>query len=166
MTSGAKVIGRRLAWSVLGLVAVIVVGFVALIYIGDAGIPFVEGDWVTEHGEAQGFRIGMTRAEAFDVLRTRYRGREASVRFVWERGTGIASRLAPYEAAQSRSWASDRHGFYVEPIDTLVAMPLALEIGDRWDIQLPASWVNDVYVTFHDGRVVKVQRSRWVFERP
>ena len=166
MASGAKVIGLLLAKLVLGLVATLVVGFAVLLYIGNAGIPFVEGDWVTEHGEAEGFRIGMTREVAFDALRTRYTGRDASVRFVWKRGTDVAIRLAPYEDAKSRSWVTRPHGFYVEPVDALVTMPLPLEIGDRWDVQLPASWVNDVYVTFVDGRVAKIQRSRWVFERP
>jgi len=39
-------------------------------------------------------------------------------------------------------------------------------VVDQWHVEMPAKWVNDVYLTFAGGRLAEIQRSRWVFERP
>ena len=157
---------KRLTKVVLAVPAVLAMAFAALIYVGDAGIPFVEGDRITRTGQAEGFRVGMTRDEAFAALTAHYRKRDAHIRYVWKRDSDSAGALLPFEHPESRSWGSNPYAHYDEAIDALTTMPLPLELGERWDIKLPATWVNSVYVTFKDDRVAEIQRSRWVFERP
>jgi hypothetical protein len=143
-----------------------VAGFAALLYVGNEGIPFVEGTWVTTQGEAEGFRIQMTREEAFAAMQHEYTGKQANVQVVWKRGTDLASALTLYENSQSRGWPTQSHGFYREPIDSVTTLTPPLSMGDRWDLNLPGSWVNTVYLTFERDRITEIRRDRWVFERP
>jgi hypothetical protein len=157
----------RRTLGVLGLVlgGILVAGS-ALLYVGNEGIPFVEGTWVTTKGEAEGFRVEMTREEAFEAMRRGYTGKHANVQVVWKRGTDLASTLAPYEYSQSRGWPTQSHGFYLEPIDAIETISPPLALGDRWNLKLPGSWVNTVHLTFEHNRISEIRRDRWVFERP
>ena len=150
---------------VIGAAVATLTALALLLYFASDGVPFVEGDRITTQGEAEGFRIGMTKAEAFDALKEHYRDRDATIRHVWERGSPHAGELARFEAEESRRQTADPYGEYEEAIDSLTTMPRPLAIGDRWDVQLPASWVHSVYVTFEDDRIVEIRHSRWLFER-
>lgn len=157
---------ETLGYFILGLAATCMAGFAALLYVGNEGIPFVEGTWVTRQGEAEGFRIEMTREEAFAAMRQSYTGKQADVRVLWERGTDLATTLASFENAQSMGWPTQGHGFYREPIDSVNVLTPPLAAGDRWDLELPGSWVNTVHITFEHDRISEIRRDRWVFERP
>lgn len=159
-------LGRKLGYIVLGLVGIFVVGLVALLYVANEGIPFVEGTWVTTQGEAEGFRIEMTREEALAAMRSEYRGKQANIQVAWKRGTDFEGALTPYENSQSRGWPTQSHGFYLEPIDSVATLAPPLALGDRWDLKLPGSWVNTVSLTFERDRISQIRRDRWLFERP
>ena len=152
--------------SLLAVVAVAVIAFAALMFLAAVGVTFIEGDRVTTEGDAEGFQIGMTKEQAFDALQAHYHDRNATVRQVWKRDSPRAGELARFETSQSLQRTSDPYGVFEAKVESLSTMPLPLVIGDRWDVQLPASWVHDVYVTFEADRVVKIQHSRWLFERP
>ena len=152
--------------SLFVLVAVVVIAFASLLYVAAVGVPFVEGDRVTTRGDAEGFQIGMTKAQAFDALQAHYHDRNATVRHVWKRDSPFAGVLSQFETLQSLRQTSNPYGVYEAAVEPLTTMPVPLAIGDRWDVKLPASWVHDVYVTFEANRIVKIQRSRWLFERP
>jgi len=159
-------LARTLGYIFLGLVGILVAGVAALLYVGNEGIPFVEGTSVTTQGEAEGFRIQMTREEAFAAMQHGYTGKQANVQVVWKRGTDLASALTPYENSQSRGWPTQSHGFYREPIDSVATLMPPLALGDRWDLKLPGAWVDTVYLTFEHDRISQIRRDRWVFERP
>jgi len=152
--------------SLFVVVVVIVIAFASLLYVAAVGVPFIEGDRVTTQGDAEGFQVGMTKAQAFNALHVHYQDRNATVRHVWKRDSPLAGELSQFETPESRRHTPDPYGVYEAAVESLTTMPLPLAIGDRWDVQLPASWVNDVYVTFEADRIVEIQHSRWLFERP
>ena len=152
--------------SLIAVIAAAVIATLSFLYSVLFGVPFVEGDRITTEGEADGFRIGMNKAQAFDALRVHYRDKDARVSHVWRRDSSLATELSRFETPQSRQWVSNPHGKYEAAVESLTDMPLPLIVGQRWDVKLPASWVNSVYVTFEDDRVVEIKHSRWLFERP
>jgi len=154
-------------WRVLlGVPLAIASAVAALLYIGNEGIPFVEGDTVTLTGEAQGFRVGMTRAESFAVLLSRYRNVGAKVHHGWKRDADADGVLAPFEHPESKAWSTNPYAYYEEPVDALTTISKPLEVGDSWEVKLPGGWVNSVQVTFEADRVSEISRNRWLFERP
>lgn len=142
------------------------VSLLALLYVVYAGIPFVEGEWVTEHGKAEGFEIGTTREIAFAALQNTYKGRQAQVKVIWTIGTDLATDLAPHEHPLSRIVTYRSHGYYLESVDSVTKMPRPLALGEHWIVKLPGAWVNAIHVTFSKDRVTRIRHSRWVFERP
>ena len=161
-------IGRIPRWLRWGPAIVITIAVLAvgLLYSVDHGIPFVEGDWVTRSGAAYGFKIGSSRPEAFRVIREHYTKPGYELRVVWERASALQAQLAEYENPESKEWTHDEYSHWRQPVAAVVTLGPPLQLADRWDVEMPANWVNDIYLTFVDDRLVEIQRSHWVFERP
>ena len=148
----------------LALILLLAIGF--LLLVADDGIPFIEGDTVILEGERYGFSIGMSKQDAYEALKTNYSNDEHYVRILWRKGSDENAML---ERFQNTSQAQYTNRIYSEtelPIIGMQEMPLPLELVQRWDVQLPASWINTIYLTFEDTKLVEIQRSRWLFERP
>ena len=45
-------------------------------------------------------------------------------------------------------------------------LTLPLELVGRWDIEMPASWVNSIHLQFEDGRMKEIRKDKYLFERP
>ena len=157
---------KRLIWGLAFVAAVVVAAAGLFLYSIDRGIPFVEGDRVSRSGTAQGFRIGSSRADAFRVVCERYAQPANDIRVVWERASPVHAQLATFENAESKQWTRERYSYWRQPVSAVHELLPPLQVGDRWDIELPGSWVNDIYLTFANDELVEIQRSRWVFERP
>ncbi len=136
------------------------------LYSLDHGVPLVEGDQFTRSGAAFGFEIGSSRSEAFRIIRERYAQPGNDLRVVWERASPVHTQLAKYENPDSRQWTSEKFSHWRQPVSALSELIPPLQLVDRWDIELPGNWVNDIYLTFSDDHLTEVQRSRWLFERP
>jgi len=115
-------------------------GVIAFAYLSlENGIPFVEADRTITTGNGYGFSIGESREECLDVLKSKYSNRGNVV---------------------SVSSASEH------AIHELKDMPETLAAAERWDIRLPAAWVNSIHLTFVADRLVEIQRNKWIMERP
>jgi hypothetical protein len=129
-------------------------------------IPLIEGDQVITHGSGYGFMIGMAKPDALRVLQSRYARTGNDVRVVWEKSAPIDSRLARYENTELKDYGAREHGEHRIAVSSLKRLSEPLTLCDVWRLETPAQWVNDIYLTFRNDHLVKIERSRWLFERP
>lgn len=135
------------------------------LYSIEKGIPLVEGNRIVRSGSAYGFEIGMTRKECFLAVRGRYRKPEHYLRVLWAKDSDLDETLQPFENTDLARYPHREYGEYSELITQIESINPPLELGDRWDIRMPAKWVNSIYLTFDNGTLAKIQKSRWLFER-
>jgi hypothetical protein len=135
-------------------------------YLIDHGFPFLEGDRVVRSGSAYGFTIGMTKPEVLEAIKSRYSRPRHSLRVTWSIDSDNGRALALFENTDWATYPHREHGEYRIEVTALSAMTAPLELVNEWDLELPARWVNDVYLVFSAGKLSEVQRSRWLFERP
>jgi len=151
---------RRLVRCVLVFLFIAIgFGVALLLYSAKRGIPFVEGDTIVTHGRAYGFQIGMSREECLAAVRAGYDKPDYYLRVLWPEDSPLDDTL--------RANHPNRHfGEYRSLIGDISGTNPPLDLGERWDIEMPAAWVNDIYLTFDNDRLIEIRRSRWVFERP
>ena len=145
---------------------VIIVAIAALLYVGNSGIPFIEGDHRVTSGKAYEFEIGMSKSEAFNSILKNYAKEDYYLRTLWLRHSPMANNLADFENTESRKYKNKKHSEYKILIRELKEMPLPLVYISRWDIDMPADWVNTIYLEFINDNLIRIQKSRWLFERP
>jgi len=153
-------------WGIGAVVAVTVLAAASILFIVGHGIPFVEGDRVVRSGAAYGFTIGSTRAEAFAAIKEKYSSPGNKVSVAWKRASLDNEVLQTLESPGSRQMSGDAYGYYRAGVSGLPEVPQPLLLVDQWHVEMPAKWVDSVYLTFAGGRLAEIQRSRWVFERP
>jgi len=159
-------IPRGLQRTLLIIAATVAISAGLLVWSLEHGIPFVEGDRVARSGTAYGFQIGSSREEAFRVVHERYAKPGYDFRVLWERASPLQAQLAEYEDPSSRRLSREEYSTWHRPISAVSTLEAPLQRVDRWDIQMPASWVNSIHLTFTADRLSEVSRSRWLFERP
>ena len=139
---------------------------VLLFYVAASGVPFVEGDRRIASGSAYGFRIGMSKAEVFDVIKTHYARDGYSLRALWEKNSPEDAILAPFENTDWKKYPHRKHGEHKSLIKDLSKLEAPYGATSHWDIDVPSGWVNRISLQFEDERLVEVRKSRWLFERP
>lgn len=147
-------------------IALVVLLLALTLYVGDSGIPFVEGTSQTEHGSAHGFDIGMTKSEAFAVLRSKYSIPDHYVEIIWRRGSDIDVPLQDFENTRDADRANRRFGIYRIAVAELSELTVPLEVSQKWELRLPAPWVHSIYLDFEGDSLYRITKDRWVFERP
>lgn len=150
----------------VGLVLVIVAVLGVLLYIGNSGVPFVEGDHVVSSGSAYEFRIGMTKPEVFESIQRNYAKKDYYLRVLWLRHSHIAKELEGFETKDPEHTSSRKFAEYKALIQDFENVTPPLVYTDRWDIKMPADWVNTIYLKFENDSLIEIQKSRWLFERP
>jgi hypothetical protein len=154
-----------LRWALGILVAAVTI--LALLYWSvEHGIPLVEGDRTTHSGAAYGFQIGSSKAEVLHVLQQRYAKPGYALKVLWARASPLQAQLGEYEDPSSKRWSSEEYSSWRRPISEVSTLEAPLQRVDRWDIDMPASWVNSIQLTFTADRLSEIERSRWLFERP
>lgn len=146
-------------------VAVLAVLFIAIV-LALGRIPFLEGDRIVRTGEAYGFRIGMDRSQVMGVLKKRYAVRGNDLRVVWKKSDPVDARLAVYENTDQVEHLAREYGEHRVGVAGVTGISDPLLLCDEWRLEMPADWVNSIYLSFQDGRLVSIQRSKWLFERP
>ena len=145
----------------------VILGVLALLlYIGDGGIPFLEGDRVITSGKAYDFRIGMTRSEAFKSIVNNYSKDGYYLRVLWPKNSTLASKLEIFENTEWRNYGARNYSEHQVLIENAKEITLPLSHSRRWDIRMPGGWVNTIHLEFEGERLIRVQRSKWLFERP
>jgi len=157
---------KTLLWTATTVIAIIIVSIVVLLYIFSAGIPFVEGDVRISSGSAYGFKIGMSKQEVFSAIRSLYNKKNYSLRVLWLKDSKVHEILSPFENTNWAKYPKRKYSEYKELTKKIKKINPPLEHGKRWDIDMPASWVNSIYLTFENGMLVEIQKSKWLFERP
>ena len=148
------------------IVFVLIIIFGALLYVGNSGIPFIEGDHRVLSGKAYNFEIGMTKPQVFGAIREYYENDGYYLRILWLRQSDEAKELEIFENTESKKYTNRKYGEYKVQIKDLGSINLPLRYGSRWDIEMPAEWVNDIYLEFKNEKLVRIQKSRRLFERP
>jgi len=158
---------KRIVLRSILLVIVFLVAVVALaLYSVNEGIPLLEGDKVVTSGRAYGFEIGMTRGECLSAVRAGYNKPNHYLRVLWPKDSVLDETLRVFENTEWASYPHRVYGEYSELVANINDTNPPLELGDRWDIEMPAEWVNSIHLTFENGKLVEIQKSRWLFERP
>lgn len=117
-------------------------------------------------GEAYGFTIGDSRDQALAVIREKYRGEDHHLRILWPISAEYADVLRPYENTPWKEYSAKEYAEYKIEVSRIEGMVPPLIYSDRWDIDMPATWVNTIYLTFEGEALIEIQKSRWLFERP
>ena len=146
--------------------AIVMLLLALLLYVGNSGIPFVEGTWKTERGSAYGFEIGMSKSDAFATLRSDYSLADHYIEIIWPKGSETDPLLGDFENTSDANRTDRRYGRYRQPVAELHDATLPLQMSEKWELQLPASWVNNIYLEFRDDSLIRITRDRWIFERP
>ena len=150
---------------VAALLLLVVVLIPLVLYMGNAGIPFVEGTWETKQGSAKGFDIGMSKDEAFAILETSYSSPDHFVEVHWKKGADVDATLEDFENTPFANSRGRRLGTYRIAISNLQEQTLPLRVVDSWTIKLPASWVNSVHLEFEGNTLRLITEDRWIMER-
>ena len=148
---------------VAALFATVVVLLAFALYMGNNGIPFVEGTWKTERGSVEGFDIGMSKEEAFVILETRYASPDHFVEIHWQKGSEADVVLEEFENSR---FNGGLYRTYSIAILNLHEQTLPLRVSGMWKIKLPGSWVNYIYLQLEGNRLHRITEDHWVFERP
>jgi hypothetical protein len=85
---------------------------------------------------------------------------------LWPREAIYAEELKSYENTNWKNYINTHFAEYKIEVGALERMEPPLIHGYRWDIEMPAEWVNTIYLSFANGRLTEIQKSRWLFERP
>jgi len=151
---------------IVNSVLVLFLSVLALLFIAGNGIPFIEGDDKVTSGEGYNFKIGMTKPEVFKKVKTHYNKKDYYLRTLWLKESKINKQLESFQNTEWQEYPHRKYSEYKIRINELNEITLPLEYGGRWDIDLPAERVNSIYLTFEDERLIEIQKSRWLFERP
>ena len=138
----------------------------ALLYVGNSGIPFVEGDHVVTSGEAYRFEIGMTKPEVFESIKENYAKDNYYLRTLWLRQSSYAKELESFENTDWKDYKARKYSEHKSLVQDLKKITLPFAYSNRWDIEMPADWVNMIYLKFENESLIEIQKSRWLFERP
>ncbi len=158
---GGRMIAMARPW--LPILAPLIV----IVSLSGCAIPFVEGEWETLKGEAYGFTVGASRADSLNVARAEYG--ENQIRVLWPVDSPFALELRPFENTPWASYSHRKNSEYQEKIADIPfpdPMHPPLQYADRWEVKLPASWKNEIDLYFESDRLIKIVRSRYLFERP
>lgn len=139
-----------------------------LLYSASEGIPFVEGNETFNEGAAYNFVIGMNKKEALNQLKKHYNNEEIYVRIYWSTYSEInANELEAYAKNEKIRPISDSHiREYQVQVTSITNLTQPMTHINNWEIRMPKGLVNSIYLTFSDEKLITIQRSRWLFERP
>ena len=144
----------------------IFIGIAALLYLllwmGNNGIPWLEGDSYFDEGSAYGFNIGDSKTSTFEALESQFVLPESKLSVVWLRDSEIGSILSDFDDGRSTS----KYGTYTVLLSDMDELKKPLIATELWRIEMPGSWVNSIYLYFEKDKLVKIGRSKWLFERP
>ena len=160
------VTGKLILKSLVVIVLAIVLLLGVLIYIVGNGIPFVEGDTKIKTGHGFHFTIGMSKSEVFDAIKSKYNQEDYYLRVLWEKTSDISFSLEAYTNSGRPYLANSPYYEWRVPIRETPELLPPLILTARWDINMPAEWVNSIYLEFKQDKLVEIRKSRWVFERP
>lgn len=129
-------------------------------------IPFLEGDSLLTSGSAYSFEIGMTREQCHRTVKSRYSQPGRHLRVLWEKNSETDSVLSRFENTFWAKFQNRRFGEYRESVLSMEGIELPLMLVDKWYLEMPARWINDVRLTFEGDKLVEIRRSRWLFPGP
>ena len=152
--------------TIAGILLAVFFALAVLLYVGNSGIPFFDGDHVVTSGEAYKFKIGMTKPEVFESIKNNYAEDSYHLQTLWLRQSPIARELERFENTEWKDYGARKYSEHKIPIHDLDKITLPFAYSNRWDIEIPADWVNTIYLKFENEALVEIQKSRWLFERP
>jgi hypothetical protein len=158
--------GKFILKSLVVIVLAIVLLLGVLIYIVSNGIPFIEGDTKIKTGHGFHFTIGMNKSEVFHAIKNKYNKEDYYLRVLREKSSDISSSLEGYTSNGRPYLANSPYYEWRAPIRETSELLSPLMLTSRWDINMPAEWVNSIYLEFDQDKLVEIRKSRWVFERP
>ena len=135
-----------------------------IVYIYGLGIPFVEGDTNIKTGNGFHFKIGMNKSEAFDVIKDKYNKDDYFLRVKWKKSSVESPSLESYVNKKS-NYLNYPYNEWKAPVKDITELIVPLKLIPNWTIRMPASWKNYIYLTFQNGQLVEIRKSKWVFER-
>ena len=92
-----------------GIVLAIIFSLAVLLYVGNSGIPFVEGDHVVTSGEAYKFKIGMTKSEVFESIKNNYAKDGYYLQTLWLRQSSYAKELEKFENTEWKDYKARKY---------------------------------------------------------
>ena len=151
----------------LAIISFFVVSLLLISIIFVTGkIPSVEGTDIVVEGEAYHFNIGMTKQSAFELIKKHYSKDEYILRVLWLRESELNKLLQKFENTEMAKYKNRKYCEYKILVKNLNNLTLPLELVGRWDIEMPASWVNSIHLQFEDGRMKEIRKEKYLFERP
>ncbi len=112
---------------IASLVALVLLLLALALYVGNSGIPFVEGTSRTENGSAHGFDIGMSKSEAFAALRSKYSIPDHDVEVLWRKGSEVDALLQDFENTRDAERANRKYGLFRIAVTDLSEITIPLE---------------------------------------
>ena len=144
----------------------IFLALVALIYSIGNGVPFIEGDNKITSGKAYNFEIGMSKQDTFRIIQKHYNKEGYYLRTLWLKDSEIDNKLESFQNTEWKKYPHRKYSEYKVLISNIDEITPPFQYGARWDIDMPAAWVNTIYLSFEDELLTEIQKSRWLFERP
>lgn len=157
---------RLIVLTLGSLTLLILLVFGALLYVGENGVPFFEGDEVYREGNAYEFIIGSSKLEVLESIKLNYAKENYHISVYWRKSASYANKLGSYENTKNKIYVNDEFAEYKMGIANLEKLELLLAYENRWNIDMPTDWVNTIHLTFSNDALVEIQKSRWLFERP
>jgi hypothetical protein len=159
------VIGKFLLKSLAYITLTIIVICGILVYLYGSGIPFLEGDTNIKTGDGFHFEIGMNKSEVFDVIKNKYNKEDYYLSVLWKKSSIDSPNLEEYVDKSSHYTVNSPYSEWKAPIREIPELLRPLILMPHWKIDMPAVWVNYIYLEFEKDKLVVIRKSKWVFER-
>jgi hypothetical protein len=85
---------------------------------------------------------------------------------LWEKSSDVSPSLMDYTNNGRQYMANSPYYEWRVLINETPELLSPLMHMSRWDIDMPAEWVNSIYLEFEQDKLVEIRKSKWVFERP
>ena len=132
------------------------------------GIPFLEGTKIIKSGSNYGFRIGMSKEESFTILKTNYSKENYFITTIWDSNSEQSRVLEKFPKVTFHMGFRDSDPYYKfrDLIKNKKKLISQLQLLDTWKIEMPENWVDTLTLFFENNKLVEMQRTKYLFERP
>ena len=129
-------------------------------------MPFTEGTWHYHEGEKYGFIVGESKESTFTKIKLNFVNRDSLLVLRDYTKATETNRLEDYESSECRGPTTQRSCYYRLKVDELTELVAPISEFDRWTIEFPSEWVNNIYLIFEKDKLKEIVRDRWLYERP
>ena len=108
----------------------------------------------------------MAKPDVFESIKNNYAKENYYLRLLWLKQASFAEELESFENTEWKDYGARKYSEHKSLIHDLEKMTPPFTYSNRWDIEMPADWVNTIYLEFENEKLTQIQKSRWLFERP